>query len=379
MEKIKMNSIIQFAIVGFLLFSICSTNSYSQDIQLISEPEKLFKKGDAGIAEFRIPSMITTIKGTILTVCDARVDRPGDVPNNIDLVMRRLKKGSKEWTPIERIVDFAGDHGAADPSLIQDRSTGRIFLFYGFCPGRNNISEGANRDRRHLMLQYVTSDDDGESWSTPVHIDYEIREDNWHSAWSSPGRGLQLKNGRIVIPCTIYKTDGHMYSSLVYSDDHGKTWQCSDVVTDINEPTLVELSNGELMINARNQIAPRKFRAITVSSDGGKSWSEVKIEKQLPDPNCQGSLISFTFNKGRKESDLLIFSNNATNDGRNNLSVIISEDEGKTWINRILIHEGPSAYSCLTILPDGNIGLLYENGENSPYEAISFIKLKIKK
>ena len=57
--------------------------------------------------------------------------------------------------------------------------------------------------------------------------------------------------------------------------------------------------------------------------------------------------------------------------------MIISEDEGKTWINRILIHEGPSAYSCLTILPDGNIGLLYENGEKSPYEAISFIKLNL--
>lgn len=369
----------KLTILAIVLCMAGTKSSWAQEIQIVSEPEKLFKKGDAGIAEFRIPSMITTKKGTILTVCDGRVDQPGDVPNNIDLVMRRLEKGSKEWTPIERIVDFAGDHGAADPSLIQDRSTGRIFLFYGFCPGRNNITEGANRDRRHLMLQYVTSDDDGESWSTPIHIDYEIREDNWHSAWSSPGRGLQLKNGRLVVPCTIYKTDGQMYSSLVHSDDHGKTWKCSDVVADINEPTLVELANGNLMVNARNQIAPRKFRAITVSSDGGKNWGEVKIEKQLPDPNCQGSLISFTFNKGRKELDLLIFSNNATSDGRKNLSVVISDDDGKTWKSKICIHDGPSAYSCLTIIPDGNIGLLYENGEKSPYEGISFIKLKINK
>ncbi|MCK5276949.1 MAG: exo-alpha-sialidase, partial [Cyclobacteriaceae bacterium] len=121
MERLKMKSIIQITLIGLIVLG-SSISSFSQDIHIVSEPEKLFKKGDSGIAEFRIPSMITTNKGTILTVCDGRVDRPGDVPNNIDLVMRRLEKGSKKWTPIERIVDFAGDQGAADPSLIQDRT-----------------------------------------------------------------------------------------------------------------------------------------------------------------------------------------------------------------------------------------------------------------
>lgn len=371
-----MNAKMKLTIMAITLFLASSFSSYSQEAQIVSKPEMLFKKGDAGIAEFRIPSLITTIKGTVLAVCDGRVDRSGDVPNNIDLVMRRQVKG-KSWEPVKRIVDFAGQHGAADPSLVQDKTTGRIFLFYGFCPGRNDVTEGGNRDRRHLMLQYVTSDDDGESWSTPIHIDYEIREDNWHSSWSSPGRGLQLKNGRLVIPCTIFKTNNHMYSSLVYSDDHGKTWRCSDVAEDINEPTLVELANGNLMVNARNQIAPRKHRASIRSKDGGKSWGDIKIEEQLPDPNCQGSLIRNIFSNGNKELDLLIFSNNATNDARKNLSVQISEDDGKTWKGKIRIHDGPSAYSCLTILPDGNIGLLYENGENSPYEGISFIRLRI--
>ena len=115
-------------------------DSYSQELQTISKPEMLFKKGDAGIAEFRIPSLITTVKGTLLAVSDGRVDRGGDVPNNIDLVMRRQVKG-KNWEPVKRIVDFAGKHGAADPSLVQDKTTGRIFLFYGFCP-RSHLASG---------------------------------------------------------------------------------------------------------------------------------------------------------------------------------------------------------------------------------------------
>lgn len=59
------------------------------------------------------------------------------------------------------------------------------------------------------------------------------------------------------------------------------------------------------------------------------------------------------------------------------MTVKFSDDNGKTWKYEKLVHEGPSAYSCLTIMPNGNIGLLYENGEKSPYERISLAEIKI--
>lgn len=363
----------------FLLLLIMGlvSNVAAQFTIKVSQPITLFEKGDDGIAEFRIPSMITTKKGTVIAVCDARVDRSGDVPNNIDLVMRKLEKGSEKWTQLKRIVNFAGKHGAADPSLIQDRKTGRIFLFYGFCPGRNNVNEGANRERRHLMLQYVYSDDEGENWSTPVHVDYAIREDGWQSIWSSPGRGIQLINGRLIIPCTVNKTTKVMSTILVYSDDHGETWKTIEVAENINEPTLAEFANGDLMINARNQLEDRKCRAITTSKDGGETWSQPFVDRNLPDPNCQGSFIRNVFKVGKEKKDFLILSNNATNDGRKSMTIKLSDDNGKTWNYEKLIHEGPSAYSCLTIMPNGNIGLLYESGEKSPYERVTFVEIEI--
>ncbi|MBT3383466.1 MAG: exo-alpha-sialidase [Prolixibacteraceae bacterium] len=361
----------------FLALVFVTIYANAQDNIQVSEPQVIYKSGDDGIAEFRIPSMITTKKGTVLAVCDGRVDRAGDVPNNIDLVLRRLKKGSNEWSPLTRIVNFAGKHGAADPSLVQDHSTGRIFLFYGFCPGRNNITEGANRERRHLMLQYVYSDDEGENWSNPIHIDYAIREDGWQSIWSSPGRGIQLKNGRLVIPCTVNKLTKVMSTILVFSDDHGETWDQIEVAENINEATLAELANGDLMINARNQLEDRKCRAITSSKDGGKTWCQPVVDRNLPDPNCQGSFIRNVFKVGKEKKDLLILSNNATNDGRKNMTIKLSDDNGQTWNYEKLIHEGPSAYSCLTIMPNGNIGLLYESGEKSPYETVTFVEIEI--
>ncbi|TKG90754.1 exo-alpha-sialidase [Puteibacter caeruleilacunae] len=371
----------EMRILKYLLICLFAVAAFvevdGQNTIKIGKPVALFTKGDNNIAEFRIPSMITTEKGTVIAVCDARVDRGGDVPNNIDLVMRKLGKGSKTWTPLKRIVNFAGKHGAADPCLLQDRQTGRIFLFYAFCPGRNNVTEGPNRERRHLMVQYVYSDDEGESWSNPIHVDYALREDNWQSIWSAPGRGVQLKDGKLVVPCTINKDTKVMATILVYSDDHGKTWDKIEVAENINEPQMVELSNGDWMINARNQMEYRYCRAITISNDGGNSWSKPKGDLNLPDPNCQGSIIQHVFKINNKKKDLLILSNNNSKKGRKNISLSLSDDHGKTWKYKKQVYGGPSAYSCLTILPNGNIGLLYECGEKSPYEGIKYVEIEL--
>ena len=59
------------------------------------------------------------------------------------------------------------------------------------------------------------------------------------------------------------------------------------------------------------------------------------------------------------------------------MTVRLSYDEGKTWPISKVVHPGPSAYSCLTALPDGTIGLLYENGRNEPYERITFARFNL--
>ena len=55
-----------------------------------------------------------------------------------------------------------------------------------------------------------------------------------------------------------------------------------------------------------------------------------------------------------------------------NMTVRISFDQGKTWKQQHVLHTGPSAYSNLVVLPDGNLACLYEGGINNPYEGIVF-------
>ena len=360
------NAYLKLYSIAFLLSTVLINEIYAQEGKAVD----LFISGTEGVHEFRIPSMITTESGTILAVCDARVDKQGDVPNNIDQVIKRSLDSGNTWDKIRTIVDFPNQEGAADPQLLQDRETGRVFLFYAYCPGRNEVTEGPNRNRRHLGLQYVYSDDDGKSWSLPIVVEYGLKKEGWHSIWSAPGRGLQLQGGRLIAPVTVSDT-AHTHSYYLYSDNHGNSWQMSSLMgTDINEPTMVELDDNTLLLNARTRTGNR---AIVRSKDGGDHWSEVSYHKDLIEPGCQGSFIKYSVDG----KSLLVFSNPADSKKRQNMMVSVSKDNGKTWPVKKVIYEGPSAYSCLTILPNGKIGLLYENGKESPYEKISFVSLDV--
>ena len=114
-----------------------------------------------------------------------------------------------------------------------------------------------------------------------------------------------------------------------------------------------------------------KTRSYAISKDGGKTLSGTKYIPELIEPVCQGSTLNYT-NKG-KITNKILFSNPASMDKREKMTIKLSKDNGKTWPYAELIYPGPSAYSDLVNLSGGNIGLLFEYGENNPYENIGFI------
>jgi len=134
----------------------------------------------------------------------------------------------------------------------------------------------------------------------------------------------------------------------------------------------VELGNGDLMMNMRSY-NKKGCRALAVSQDCGASWSAISHDPQLVESVCQASFIKYGPYRG-KESYL--FSNPAVTSGRSHMTIKASFDDCQTWSSGILIHDGPSAYSCMCVLPDGNIGLFYEAGDRNPYEYLVFASFR---
>jgi sialidase-1 len=161
---------------------------------------------------------------------------------------------------------------------------------------------------------------------------------------------------------------------LVYSEDHGNTWTLSNGVGDYNsEAQIAGLTGDKIMANMRR---PRGYgcRQVSITDDLGITWSEVYDDTTLIEPGCQASLINYNYNN----RPLLIFSNPADKKERKNMVIRISSDEGKTWQKQLTIRPGSAGYSCLTQLPNGNIGLLYEadiNYKKRYYERILFVEI----
>jgi sialidase-1 len=166
-------------------------------------------------------------------------------------------------------------------------------------------------------------------------------------------------------------------SHLIFSDDGGKSWAIgasSDPGT--NESQVVELADGQLLLNMRNHPPrPENFRMIARSRDGGRTLSLAAADRALIEPPAQASLLRFTTAQVQDRNRLL-FANPASA-ARERMTVRLSYDEGEIWPISRVVHQGPAAYSSLVVLPDRTIGVLFERGERSPYERITLARFTL--
>lgn len=349
-----------------------STADYKNDLMPV------FISGREGYNTFRIPSLIRTSSGALLAFCEGRkksLDDSGD----IDLVMKRSDDNGKTWSDLIVIWDD-GENTCGNPCPVIDNKTGTILLLLTWNRGDDSemeIINGNSKDTRRVFIS--RSLDNGKTWSVPEEITSMAKHPDWTWYATGPGVGIQKmyppNKGRLIIPCDhANKNDKQWYSHIIYSDDEGKTWSYSKPIgPKKNECQVVELANGDLLLNMRNYERQFKCRAISSSSDGGITWRDVTYDANLIEPICQASFIQF-----RGEKSLLLFSNPASEDQRVKMTIKASDDEGRSWEYERLIYPGPSAYSCLCQIDEDHIGIFFECGDKDPYERIVFNKISIK-
>ena len=242
----------------------------------------------------------------------------------------------------------------------------------------------------YLWMSY--SDDDGKTWSAPKDITYGIRKDWMHFLGTGPGTGIALHSGphkgRLVIP--VYTTNNVSYlsgsqsSRVIYSDDHGETWQAGEAVNDnrpvgnqtihsstMNNPgaqntesTVVQLNNGDLKLFMRGLTGDLQ---VATSKDGGATWEkDVKRYSDVKDVYVQMSAIH-TVQDGKE----YIVLSNAGGPGRYNGLVHLARVEANgelTWLKHNPIQSGKYAYNSLQDLGNGEFGLLYEHADSNQNE-----------
>ena len=361
----------------------CSGSPESPGASTGIRTARLYEANTGGYAHYRVPAIVVSPAGTVMVAVEARVSSGGDWGRQ-DILLRRSTDGGATWDEPRKIVDLPGapaqnpaalDQGLAEPGVttynnivpIVDAPAGAVHFL--FCSA-------------YARAYYMRTEDDGDTFSEPVDITDTFEGFREEYAWrvlaTGPGHGIRHSSGRLIVPVWLSDgTGGHAHRpsivSTIYSDDGGTTWERGEVVVrhpDLKNPSetlAVELSDGSVMLNIRHE-SPNHRRAVTVSPDGATGWEEIRFDEALVEPICMASLL--------RVGNALLFANPDSTEPRNpenplgnwkrqNLSIRLSEDEGRTWPYKRVIEPGVSGYSDLAADAAGAVYCVYEDGTPS--------------
>ncbi|MBZ4191379.1 sialidase family protein [Niabella beijingensis] len=332
----------------------------------------LRQPGDDSVHTYRIPGITQTATNTLIAVYDIRYKHSGDLPADIDVGMSRSTDNGKTWEPMKVIMKMGGpgdNSGIGDPSILFDPVTKKIWVAALWSKGNHSIAGSGPGLSPDVSGQFIlaSSADDGKTWSAPINITAQVKNPIWHLYFQGPGNGIAMQNGTLVFPSQYWdesKNPGMPHASIIYSNDHGKTWKSGiGAKSNTTEAQVVETKPGTLMLNMRDNRGG--FRSIATTRDLGSSWLEHPTSfKALQDPVCMASLIKARVKVNGALKEVLFFSNMNSSGVRDHLTIKASLDLGETWLpaHQLLLDERRSfGYSSLVKVDEHTIGILYES------------------
>lgn len=318
----------------------------------------IYVPGESGYAYFRTPAIVKGANGEILAFAQGRVDTIEDECDG-DIVLKRSVDGGRTWGELIVVMNDGENRCNAPVPVVLE--SGKVLLLYSW-----NL--GPVDDDHKIFC--ISSDDNGLTWHDNRDITPDILIEGEYRHVLGPCHGIvktyDPHKGRIIVPARCaspYSQNSH----VIYSDDDGLTWHKGGS-TDFpqgNECTVVELGNGDLVLNMRNVSKQSFYRHDCTSKDGGVTFGPHR-QTSLVEPitGCQGSLLRYSVDNETKNT-IVLFSNPTHTSSRRFGAIKVSYDSCNSWTRmyQFVPSSGPmmyTGYSDLVLLDNGDIGVAYE-------------------
>ena len=303
----------------------------------------VFTAGVGGYACYRIPALLADASASRLyAFAEGRRFSCADHGWN-DLVMSTSSDGGSTWSAVTVVY---GESTAARNVTIGNPAPvllgpGSLLLPFS----RNNLEAG-----------FLRSTDGGAHWGAPQALPASALPAGLTWVATGPPGSIRLASGRLVVPVDVQAPSLPYSSGALLSDDGGATWRLSSLVKGGNEAQAVALpwkAAGAVHLSMRSAGGASRLGA--ESADGGSTWGAPW--DTISETECEGSVVALPAARG---GPLLVLSS-AFSRKRENMTLHVSADDGKTWAPRAQVYAGAAAYSSLASLDGkGLVGLLFE-------------------
>lgn len=243
-----------------------------------------------------------------------------------------------------------------------------VHLFYRHAPFQPKATS-------YLFLLH--SDDCGKTWSHPVELNRQVKGDNLGFFGVCPGRGVSLDTGkhagRLLFPAyTLDAATGEQRFLAIYSDDHGFTWHSGNFVprvpeiSSMSETQFIPCPDGALLAFSRTTSG---YVSKSISLDGGITWQRPTLDKSIALTVDSGCQVSSLVTKSPVLGKSLVLVSASAGPKRTHGVLYFGVLQGHTvqWAGQLELTPSQEefAYSCLTELPNGDIGILCERSNLS--------------
>ena len=326
---------------------------------------------DKGSLYYRIPAITVTKDGKrLVTLTDDRKHHNSDLPSHCYLVAQYSEDNGRTWSDpvtVAGTAETGGNYGHGDASIVTNRENGEII---GIMTSAGTYGHGffAGTAAEPPRWKTITSRDGGLTWETPVDHTDDLFGANcsnpytqtWKSGFSGSGAALQKRDGTLVSSFVNRQADNSQHFYFFMSKDGGQNWYVSGTsgTSGADEPKTLERNNGDLAISVRSS----GYNYYNYTSDDGATWhkpSQTRFTTGISGNACDGEYMVWCSTVEGNPWDIA-FQTLPNSGSRQNVSIALSTDEGATFGTPKTICPIGSAYSAAVVLPDGTLGVYYE-------------------